>query len=108
MALALMFARSTAPMAFALRFSILPLIDSIMYLAFEFGLEPESGSKLTAKQAHDIQLCAINLQHFISTQYFVKETEPVKKAQSVPETRSANQTETAPPKPRKCGSCIVF
>ncbi len=40
--LALSFARSTASMAFALRFSVVPLIDSMIHLAFENGVEQVS------------------------------------------------------------------
>jgi hypothetical protein len=77
--LALSFARSTASMAFALRFSILPLIDSLMHLAFEDGAErncvPEGYQNedvrfLTAEQAFDIKRSAINLQRFTLTKYF--------------------------------------
>jgi hypothetical protein len=67
--LALSFARSAAPMAFALRFSILPLIDNIMQLAFDKGVEHH----LTPSQACEIERTAINLNRFFVTMYFETE-----------------------------------
>ncbi len=71
--LALSFARSTASMAFALRFSVLPLIDSIMHFAFENGVEEEFLYTSNASHEYQIQLASINLQHFTRTKYFETE-----------------------------------
>ncbi len=73
--LALSFARSTAPMAFALRFSVLPLIDSIMQLAFHRGVEPDADESVELPSAHafEIQRSAMNLQRFTLTKYFERE-----------------------------------
>jgi hypothetical protein len=75
--LALSFARSTAPMAAALRFSILPLIDSIMHFAFDQGVEPgsfwASGNHLSAAHECAIPCSAIKLQSFTHTKYFETE-----------------------------------
>ncbi len=75
--LALRFARSVAPTASALRFSILPLIDSIMHLAFDRGVESSflwtSGNRLSAEHECEIRRSAINLQSFTHTKYFETE-----------------------------------
>ncbi len=78
--LALSFARSTAPMAFALRYSVLPLIDAMMQLAFDKGVEPLSNpfdlnqyDVLSAAHEKDLQRSAINLQSFTRTKYFETE-----------------------------------
>ncbi len=75
--LALGFARSTAPMAFALRFSILPLIDSIMQFAFHRGVEPGdpplNESRLSGEHEHEIRCSSINLQSFTRSKYFEAE-----------------------------------
>ncbi len=73
--LALSFAGATASMAFALRFSALPLVDSIMHLAFEEGVEDDSPDQpfFSAEQALNIQRSAINLQPFTLTKYFETE-----------------------------------
>ncbi len=76
--LALSFARSTAPMAFALRFSVLPLVDSIMHLAFEDGVE----GTLSAEHAFDIRRSSINLGSFCSTKYFTGEAQRSSKDKS--------------------------
>jgi hypothetical protein len=71
---ALSFARSTASMAFALRFSVLPLVESIMHLAFENGVEQEDSLYSNdASHEHDIRLSTIDLQHFTRTKYFETE-----------------------------------
>ncbi len=69
--LALSFARSTAPMAFALRFSILPLIDSIMHLAFQGVVEDDND--LSCADSFEIGCSAINTQLFTRTKYFEAE-----------------------------------
>ncbi len=78
--LALSFARSTAPMAFALRYSVLPLIDTMMRLAFDKGLEPFSnpfnpymGEDLSGEHEIDLQRSAISVQSFTRTKYFETE-----------------------------------
>ena len=73
--LALSFARSTVPMAFALRFSILPLIDSIMRSAFDRGVEPVQyrGDGLSAEHSCEIRRSSIDLQRFSLTHYFETE-----------------------------------
>ncbi len=73
--LALTFARSTASMAFALRFSVLPLIDSIMRLAFDKGVETHHTVTPYFSHEHkcEVQRSAINLQRFTATRYFESE-----------------------------------
>jgi hypothetical protein len=72
--LALSFARSVAPMAFALRFSVLPLIDTIMQLAFDKGTEPcVATDGLIPEHECEIERSAINLQRFSRTKYFETE-----------------------------------
>ncbi len=69
--MALSFARSFAPMA-ALRFSVLPLIDTIMQLAFDKGVERQSTWServISIEHACEIECSAINLQRFGLTQY---------------------------------------
>jgi hypothetical protein len=79
-ALALSFARSTASMAFALRYSVLPLIDTMMRLAFDKGVEqfstpfkPCVDKALSAEHEIDLQRSAISLQPFTRTTYFETE-----------------------------------
>ncbi len=73
--LTLRFARSVASMSFALRFSILPLIDSIMHLAFQYGVEADSeiGDSMTGEHVCEIVRSAINLHRFSTTKYFETE-----------------------------------
>ncbi len=78
--LALSFARSTASMAFALRYSVLPLIDTMMQLAFDKGVEKYSNpfnpfldEALSAEHEVDLQRSAINLQPFTCTKCFETE-----------------------------------
>ncbi len=78
--LALSFARSIAPMAFALRYSVLPLIDSIVQLAFDKGVEklsipfsPYIDEIFTCEDEIDLQRSAISLQSFTRTTYFETE-----------------------------------
>jgi hypothetical protein len=83
--LALSFARSTAPMAFALRFSVLPLIDSIMRFAFDSGVEPSdfvNPRLLGAEHSTEIQRSAINLHRFSLTKYFETELQSRAKARA--------------------------
>ncbi len=77
MVLALSFARSVAPMAFALRFSVLPLIDSIMHLAFDNGVGCYSVwfTEQALDQECEIERSATNLQHFSLTKYFETEVQ---------------------------------
>ncbi len=89
--LALSFARSVATMSFALRFSVLPLIDSIMYLAFEYGLEISSyRSRLTSEHEFEIRRSAINLQRFTLTGFFESElrgvTQPKSRTRKAPDS----------------------
>ncbi len=58
--MALSFARSVAHMSFALRYSVLPLIDRVLELAEE-----------TSRS--DIRSSAIDLQRFVLTRYFNSE-----------------------------------
>jgi hypothetical protein len=62
-------------MAFALRFSILPLIDSIMHFAFDRGVEPSvvRSVPLSAEHECEIQRSAIRLVPFTRTKYFEAE-----------------------------------
>jgi hypothetical protein len=83
--LAMSFARSTAAMAFALRFSVLPLIDSIMHLAFNLGVECDLHFK--PQQAFDLQRSAIKLSRFTLTKYFETELQRCKPPE--PRTRKA-------------------
>jgi hypothetical protein len=85
---ALSFARFTASMAFALRFSALPLIDSIMHFAFENGVEEEEFTLPNASHEHEIRLATINLQHFTRTKYFETELQQHHK-HSKPRARKA-------------------
>jgi hypothetical protein len=78
--LALSFARSTAPMAFALRYSVLPLIDAMVQLAFDNGVEEFSnpfhtgvGDFLSDEQEFDLLRSVISLQLFTRTKYFETE-----------------------------------
>ncbi len=73
--LALSSARSVAPIAFALRFSILPLIDSIMHFAFDRGVEPilVRRVRLSAEHECEIQRSTISLPAFTRTKYFEAE-----------------------------------
>ncbi len=80
--LALSFARSTAPMAFALRYSVLPVIDSIMRLAFDKGVElfynpfdPFLEETLSAEHEVGLQRSAISVQSFTHTKYFETEVQ---------------------------------
>jgi hypothetical protein len=75
--LALSFARSVASMAFALRYSVLPLIDTIVHFAFEKGIEgqPRHFTRLTSKQEYEIERSAISLQRFSRTRYFEVESQ---------------------------------
>jgi hypothetical protein len=84
--LALSFARSTASMAFALRFSVLPLIDTMMRLAFDKGLEAHRTFHSALKFEHicEIERSAINLRRFTDTKYFETELH----RHSKPEARS--------------------
>jgi hypothetical protein len=66
--LALSFARSTAPMAFALRYSILPLIDNVMQLAFDKGVD-DPLEDLSPAHECEIEHSSINLQRFTVTKY---------------------------------------
>ncbi len=68
--LALSFARSIASMAFALRYSALPLIDSIMHLAFEYGVEDSTQNYISAQEMFDIERSSIDLQRFTRSKYF--------------------------------------
>ncbi len=80
--LTLRFARSVASMAFALRFSILPLIDSITHLAFKYGVEADLFVRdaITAEDVCEIERSAINLHRFSTTKYFETELQrPVTK-----------------------------
>ncbi len=73
--LALSFARSTAPMTFALRYSVLPLIDTIIRLAFDKGAEAHRTCSTGLKVEHvcEIERSTINLQLFTHTKYFDSE-----------------------------------
>ncbi len=75
--LALSFARSVSTMAFALRFSILPLLDSIMHSAFGNGVEDASRdvemAPLSPAQEFDIERSAINMNRFTATKYWENE-----------------------------------
>ncbi len=75
-ALALSFARSAAPMAFALRFSVLPLIDTIAQFAFGRGVESHpsfSDEPILFEQELVIECSAIDLQRFTRSKYFESE-----------------------------------
>jgi hypothetical protein len=84
--LALSFARSTAQMASALRFSILPLIDDVMRLAFDKGVvyDPSFSVNISPAHEYDIERSSINLQRFTVTKYAEAELRRVK-----PRTRKA-------------------
>ncbi len=73
--LALSFARSVAPVAFALRFSVLPLIDSIMQLTADKDTEAPSPAKnkSVAEEVCEIERSATDLQRFTATLYFERE-----------------------------------
>ncbi len=90
-AVALSFARSVAPTAFALRYSVLPLIDAIMFLAFEYGVEPGPNcfheDEDRCLQESELQRSTISLQTFISTKYF--EAELCRSMLSKPRARKA-------------------
>jgi hypothetical protein len=70
--LALSFARSTASMAFALRLSVLPLVDSIIQFAFDIGVERRMGLSgfLNVDEEMELQRSTINLKRFVCTKYF--------------------------------------
>ncbi len=75
--LALSFARSVSRMAFALRLSVLPLIDNVLALAFVNGVEPNPhfilpGAELEAM----LRRSSISLQHFANSKYFASELPP--------------------------------
>jgi hypothetical protein len=73
-ALALCFARSIAPTASVMRFSILPLIDSILRLAFASGVEPFNDREaLSTAHECEIRRSAISLDRFTATKYFEAE-----------------------------------
>ncbi len=87
--LALSFARSVAPMAFALRFSILPLIDNVMQLAFDRGVEYDPSFFVHLSPAHEceIERSSINLQRFTVTKYAETELRRVKpRARKAPDS----------------------
>jgi hypothetical protein len=58
-------------MAFALRYSRLPLIDSIMHLAFDNGVE--DGTSIQPSLTCAIEHSALSLPRFTLTQYFESE-----------------------------------
>jgi hypothetical protein len=64
-------------MAFELRFSVLPLIDSIIHFAFDRGLESSlplpSSTALSGAHEFEIAHSSINLQRFADTNYFKTE-----------------------------------
>jgi hypothetical protein len=71
-------------MAFALRYSVLPLISTVMQLAFDKGVEPpwHGGpysdpyfypEPFSPAHERDLQRSAINLQPFTHTKYFEAE-----------------------------------
>ncbi len=78
--LALSFARSTAQMASALPFSILPLIDTVMHLAFHVGVvyDPSFSVSLSAAHEYEIERSSVNLQRFTLTKYAEAELRPFK------------------------------
>jgi hypothetical protein len=59
-------------MAFALRFSGLPLLDSIMRLAFDTGVGNDLWTQtgLALEKACEIERSAFNLERFSLTKYF--------------------------------------
>ncbi len=71
--LALSFARSAAPTASALRFSILPLIDNIMHLAFKYGVEGDVCRDFFVDKAFDLKRSEISLQAFLNSKYVESE-----------------------------------
>jgi hypothetical protein len=76
-------------MAFALRFSVLPLVDAIMHLAFENGVEQDHPLHSNdASHEHEIRLATISLQHFTRTTYFETELQQHHK-HSKPRARKA-------------------
>jgi hypothetical protein len=84
--LALSFARSTASMAFALRFSILPLIDNVMQLAFDGGVD-DPFEDLSPAHECEIERSSINLQRFTVTKYAEAELRRFKpRARKVPDS----------------------
>ncbi len=73
MALALCFARSVAAVTSALRFAVLPLIDSVLHLAFEDGVEGALSHPTGSVDDLDIERSARNVQLFTLTKYFEAE-----------------------------------
>ncbi len=80
--LALSFARSTASMAFALRFSVLPLTDSIMRLAFDNGVELPFVDDMEPEHEVELERSTINLTRFTATKYFESELQHLKKSKT--------------------------
>ncbi len=80
--LALSFARSTALMAFALRFSVLPIIDPIMRLAFDKGVESPRVGDIEPEYEVEIERSAINLTRFTASKYFESELRPLAKSKT--------------------------
>ncbi len=89
--LALSFARSTASMAFALRFSILPLIDNVMQLAFDTGVVHDPAflhlESFGPAQECIIERSSISLHRFTLTKYAEAELRRVKpRARKAPDS----------------------
>ncbi len=65
--IALSFAKAVAPMAFALRHSILPLIDSTIDLTMPYCVDSDASEECAIRRS------AIDLQLFTHTKYFENE-----------------------------------
>ncbi len=73
-------------MAFALRFSILPLIDNVMQLAFDGGVD-DPFEDLSPAHECEIERSSINLQRFTVTKYAEAELRRFKpRARKVPDS----------------------
>jgi hypothetical protein len=74
--LALSFARSTASMSFALRFSVLPLVDSVMQLTSDHEMDLDDRvipQAAVLEQACELEHSSISIQRFSVTKYFETE-----------------------------------
>ncbi len=104
--LALSFARSVAPNAFALRFSILPFVDQIMHFAFGCGFEEED-KHLPAEDDYEIQRSTINLQRLTFTKCFQTEAKAACRRHFA-RTAAEQAKESAPAAPRASAAASAF
>ncbi len=69
-------------MAFALRFSVLPLIDSVIRLAFRNGVERPRAGDIEPEHEIELERSAINPTRFTATKYFESELRPLTKSKT--------------------------